>query len=48
MATLAELTDRIRRAASSEVVLTCEVVNQDGEAKIAGEAVAQLPMRSGH
>ncbi len=37
-----------KRAASSEVVLTCELVNQDGEAKIAGEAVAQLRTRSGH
>jgi len=36
-----------KRPASSEVVLTCELVNQDGEAKIAGEAVAQLPTRSG-
>jgi len=36
-----------KRTASSEVVLTCELVNQDGEAKIAGEAVAQLPTRSG-
>src|ERR1700712_5237745 len=37
-----------KRAASSEVVLTCELVNQDGEAKIAGEAVAHLPTRSRH
>ena len=36
-----------KRPASSEVVLSCELVNQDGEAKIAGEAVAQLPTRSG-
>jgi acyl dehydratase len=36
-----------KRPERSEVVLTCEVVNQDGEAKIAGEAVAQLPMRGG-
>jgi acyl dehydratase len=36
-----------KRPASSEVVLTCALVNQDGEAKIAGEAVAQLPTRSG-
>ena len=34
-----------KRPASSEVVLTCELVNQDGEAKIAGEAVAVLPSR---
>jgi acyl dehydratase len=34
-----------KRPASSEVVLTCELVNQDGEAKIAGEAVAHLPSR---
>src|SRR5664279_5068127 len=31
---------------SGEVVLSCELVNQDGEAKIAGEAVAALPSRS--
>ena len=36
-----------KRPASAEVVLTCELVNQDGEAKIAGEAVALLPTRSG-
>jgi acyl dehydratase len=35
-----------KRADSSEVVLTCELVNQDGEAKITGEAVATLPTRS--
>jgi acyl dehydratase len=34
-----------KRPESSEVVFTCEVVNQDGEAKIAGEAVAQPPTR---
>ena len=37
-----------KRPASAEVVLTCELVNQDGEAKIAGEAVAQLPTRDRH
>jgi acyl dehydratase len=35
-----------KRPDTAEVVLTCELVNQDGEAKIAGEAVAALPMRS--
>src|SRR5256714_5740143 len=35
-----------KRADSSEVVLTCELVNQDGEAKLTGEAVATLPTRS--
>jgi acyl dehydratase len=34
------------RPETNEVVLTCELVNQDGEAKIAGEAVAALPTRS--
>jgi acyl dehydratase len=34
-----------KRPESAEVVLTCELVNQDGEAKIAGEAVAALPKR---
>jgi acyl dehydratase len=34
-----------KRPATSEVVLTCELVNQNGEAKIAGEAVAALPSR---
>jgi acyl dehydratase len=34
-----------KRLATAEVVLTCELVNQDGEAKIAGEAVAVLPTR---
>ncbi|MDQ1534796.1 MAG: hypothetical protein QOF28_2557 [Actinomycetota bacterium] len=35
-----------KRPESAEVVLTCELVNQDGEAKIAGEAVAALPKRA--
>jgi acyl dehydratase len=35
-----------KRPDTSEVVLTCELVNQDGEAKIAGQAVAALPTRS--
>ena len=35
-----------KRPETAEVVLTCELVNQDGEAKIAGEAVATLPTRS--
>jgi acyl dehydratase len=35
-----------KRTKTSEVVLTCELVNQDGEAKIAGEAVACLPTRA--
>jgi acyl dehydratase len=35
-----------KRPDSGEVVLTCELVNQDGEAKIAGEAVASLPTRA--
>ena len=35
-----------KRPESAEVVLTCELVNQDGEAKIAGEAVAALPSRA--
>ena len=34
-----------KRAGANEVVLTCELVNQDGEAKIAGQAVAALPSR---
>ena len=34
-----------KRPETSEVVLTCELVNQDGEAKIAGQAVAALPTR---
>jgi acyl dehydratase len=34
-----------KRPETSEVVLTCELVNQDGEAKIAGVAVAALPTR---
>src|SRR5580765_7541778 len=34
-----------KRPDTAEVVLTCELVNQDGEAKIAGEAVAALPTR---
>ena len=34
-----------KRADTNEVVLTCELVNQDGEAKIAGQAVAALPTR---
>jgi acyl dehydratase len=34
-----------KRPESAEVVLTCELVNQDGEAKIAGEAVAAFPKR---
>jgi acyl dehydratase len=33
------------RPETSEVVLTCELVNQAGEAKIAGQAVATLPTR---
>jgi acyl dehydratase len=35
-----------KRSDTSEVVLACELVNQDGEAKIAGQAVAALPTRS--
>ena len=35
-----------KRPDTAEVVLTCELVNQDGEAKIAGEAIAALPTRS--
>jgi acyl dehydratase len=35
-----------KRPGASEVVLTCELLNQDGEAKIAGQAVAALPTRS--
>ena len=35
-----------KRPERAEVVLTCELVNQDGEAKIAGEAVASLPTRA--
>jgi len=35
-----------KRPDTAEVVLTCELVNQDGEAKIAGVAVAALPKRS--
>src|SRR5579862_3704852 len=34
-----------KRPATAEVVLTCELVNENGEAKIAGEAVAALPTR---
>ena len=34
-----------KRPATSEVVLTCELVNENGEATIAGEAVAALPSR---
>jgi acyl dehydratase len=34
-----------KRPDTSEVVLSCEIVNQDGEAKIAGQAVAALPTR---
>jgi acyl dehydratase len=34
-----------KRPATSEVVLACELVNQDGEPKIAGQAVAALPTR---
>ncbi len=34
-----------KRPTTHEVVLACEVVNQDGEAKIQGEAVAALPTR---
>ena len=37
-----------KRPETAEVVLTCELVNQDGEAKIAGEAVAALPTRGGN
>lgn len=33
------------RPATAEVVLTCELLNQDGETKIAGIAVAELPTR---
>jgi acyl dehydratase len=35
-----------KRPETSEVVLTCELVNQDGEPKIAGQAVAALPTRA--
>ena len=35
-----------KRPDTAEVVLTCELVNQDGEAKIAGVAVAALPTRA--
>jgi acyl dehydratase len=35
-----------KRAETAEIVLTCELVNQDGEPKIAGEAVAALPKRA--
>jgi acyl dehydratase len=35
-----------KRPDTSEVVLACELVNQDGEAKIAGQAVAALPTRA--
>jgi acyl dehydratase len=34
------------RPETAEVVLTCELVNQDGETKIAGQAVAALPSRA--
>jgi acyl dehydratase len=34
-----------KRPETCEVVLSCELVNQHGEAKIAGEAVAALPTR---
>jgi acyl dehydratase len=34
-----------KRPDTSEVVLSCELVNQDGEPKIAGQAVAALPTR---
>jgi acyl dehydratase len=43
------LTSRVvvteKRPDTAEVVLTCELVNQDGEAKVTGEAVAALPKR---
>jgi acyl dehydratase len=35
-----------KRPETSEVVLSCELVNQDGEPKIAGQAVAALPTRA--
>jgi acyl dehydratase len=34
-----------KRPETGEVVLTCELVNQDGEPKIAGEAVAAVAKR---
>ncbi len=43
------LTSRVvvteKRPDTAEVVLTCELVNQDGEAKVTGEAVAALSKR---